>query len=131
MVFNVLAHNRDDHVKNFAFILDDATGNWALSPAYDLLYASGPGGEHTMSLAGEGRNPGRSHMLRLAEQADVSKREAAAIIDQVQAAVTRWKGHAADAGVSQVSIRRSPNPCRNCHRSPRPPCPHGLPAPPQ
>ena len=106
MVFNVLAHNRDDHVKNFAFILDDATGNWALSPAYDLLYTPGPGGEHTMSLAGEGRNPGRSHMLRLAEQADVSKREATEIIDQVQAAVTRWKGHATDAGVSQASLRQ-------------------------
>jgi serine/threonine-protein kinase HipA len=106
MVFNVLAHNRDDHVKNFAFILDDATGNWTLSPAYDLLYTPGPGGEHTMSLAGEGKNPGRSHMLRLAEQADVSKREATEIIDQVQAAVTRWKGHATDAGVSRVSIRQ-------------------------
>jgi serine/threonine-protein kinase HipA len=104
MVFNVLAHNRDDHVKNFAFILDDTTGNWALSPAYDLLYASGPGGEHAMSLAGEGKNPGRSHMLRLAEQADVSKREAAGIIDQVQAAVTRWKNFAAQAGVTKTGI---------------------------
>ncbi len=106
MVFNVLAHNRDDHVKNFAFILDDATGNWALSPAYDLLYTPGPGGEHTMSLAGEGRNPGWSHILRLAEQADVSKREAAAIIGQVQSAVADWKHHATDAGVSKAGIRQ-------------------------
>ena len=45
-------------------------------------------------------------MLCLAEQAGVFKREAAAIIDQVQAAVTRWKGHATDAGVSRVSIRQ-------------------------
>jgi len=79
MVFNVLAHNRDDHVKNFAFLLDDTTGDWSLSPAYDLLYTPGPGGEHTMTLAGEGRNPGRSHMLRLAKQADVSRREATAM----------------------------------------------------
>ena len=115
MVFNVLAHNRDDHVKNFAFILDDAAGSaassppsgeWSLSPAYDLLYTPGPGGEHTMSLAGEGRNPGRSHILRLAAQADVSKREADDVINQVHAAVARWKGHASDAGVSQASIRQ-------------------------
>ena len=115
MVFNVLAHNRDDHVKNFAFILDDATGStassppsgdWSLSPAYDLLYTPGPGGEHTMTLAGEGKNPGRSHMERLAQQADVSKREAAVIIDQVQAAVVRWKEFAAHAGVSQASIHK-------------------------
>jgi hypothetical protein len=45
-------------------------------------------------------------MLCLAEQADLSKREATEIIDQVQTAVTRWKGHATNAGVSQVSIRQ-------------------------
>ena len=106
MVFNVLAHNRDDHVKNFEFLLDDTTGDWALSPAYDLLYTPGPGGEHTMSLAGEGKNPGRPHLLRLAAQADVAKREIVGIIDQVQAAVAHWKDFAAAAGVSPVSIRQ-------------------------
>lgn len=99
MVFNVLAHNRDDHVKNFAFILDDTTGEWRLSPAYDLLFTPGPGGEHTMTLAGEGRNPGRSHMLRLAEQAAVSTREAANIIEKVQTAVAHWPHFAAEANV--------------------------------
>ncbi len=44
MVFNVLAHNRDDHVKNFAFILDDRSGEWSLTPAYDLTFTTGPGG---------------------------------------------------------------------------------------
>ena len=106
MAFNVLAHNRDDHVKNFAFILDDITGEWSLTPAYDLLYTPGPGGEHTMSLAGEGKNPGRSHMLRLAEQAAVSNREATAIINEVQAAVARWKDHATQVGVSPASIQQ-------------------------
>ena len=42
MAFNVLAHNRDDHVKNFAYRLDDTTGDWALSPAYDLLHTPAP-----------------------------------------------------------------------------------------
>jgi serine/threonine-protein kinase HipA len=107
MVFNVLAHNRDDHVKNFAFILNDVTGDWALSPAYDLLYTPGPGGEHTMTLAGEGKRPGRSHMERLAQQADVSKREVAVIIDQVQATVAGWKELAAQAGVSHAGILKT------------------------
>lgn len=106
MVFNVLAHNRDDHVKNFAFLLDDTTGDWVLSPAYDLLYTPGPGGEHTMSLAGEGKNPGRSHLLRLAEQAGVTRREVAGIIDKVRAAVARWQEFATQAGVSRVGIRQ-------------------------
>jgi len=100
MVFNVLAHNRDDHVKNFAFVLDDATGDWTLSPAYDLTRAPGPGGEHTMTLAGEGKNPTRSHMDQLARQADISQKDADQIFDQVQSAVDHWSDHAAEAGVS-------------------------------
>jgi len=106
MAFNVLAHNRDDHVKNFAFRLDDTTGEWSLTPAYDLMFTPGPGGEHTMTVAGEGRNPERGHMLKLAEQADVSKREADAIIDEVQSAVACWSAHAAAAGVSKAVVRR-------------------------
>ena len=104
MVFNVLAHNRDDHVKNFAFILDDAAGDWTLSPAYDLMHTTGPGGEHTMTLAGEGKNPTRSHMDQLARQADISQKDADQIVDQVQSAVANWPTHAAEAGVSKTNI---------------------------
>jgi len=106
MVVNVLSHNRDDHVKNFAFLLDDEKAGWTLTPAYDLLFTPRPGGEHTMTVAGEGRRPRRSHMLRLAEQADVSQREATTIIDEAQAAVARWPDHAAQAGVSPGAARQ-------------------------
>ncbi|MDP6635305.1 MAG: type II toxin-antitoxin system HipA family toxin [Phycisphaerae bacterium] len=106
MVFNVLAHNRDDHVKNFAFVLDRAAGEWTLSPAYDLTHTSGPGGEHTMTLAGEGKNPTRSHMDQLARQADISQKEADQIFDQVQSAVDHWPDRAAQANVSQTNISR-------------------------
>ena len=102
MVFNVASHNRDDHVKNFAFILDDASGDWALTPAYDLLHAPGPGVEHSMTLAGEGKNPGRAHILRLAEQAGVAGSQANAIMEEVRAAVDRWKDCADQAGVSKA-----------------------------
>lgn len=106
MVFNVLTHNRDDHVKNFSYVMDDHSGEWSLSPAYDLLFTPGPGGEHTMTLAGEGQKPGRSHMLRLAERAEVSTREAAAIIEEVRSAVARWPDHASQAGVARAAIDR-------------------------
>ena len=59
-----------------------------------------------MTLAGEGKNPGRSQMLRLAEQAGVSKQEFSEIIDQVRAAVAGWKRFAAEAGASASSIRQ-------------------------
>jgi serine/threonine-protein kinase HipA len=88
MVFNVLTHNRDDHVKNFAFRLTDE-GAWELAPAYDLVFAPGPGGEHTMTVAGEGRVPGRRHLLGLAGSAGLSSRDAQAILDEVAAAAAR------------------------------------------
>ena len=36
MCFNVFAHNRDDHSKNFSYIYRDEEKRWILSPAYDL-----------------------------------------------------------------------------------------------
>lgn len=105
MVFNVSAHNRDDHVKNFAFIMDASSGDWRLSPAYDLSYAAGPGGEHAMTVLGEGRNPGRAHILHLAEQAGVAQPQAAAIVDEVRSAVGRWRSFAAQARVSKTGSR--------------------------
>ncbi len=56
MAFNVFAHNRDDHAKNHAFMMD-ADGTWTPAPAYDLTFSTGPAGEHNLTLAGEGRNP--------------------------------------------------------------------------
>jgi serine/threonine-protein kinase HipA len=37
MVFNALAHNHDDHSKNFAYLFDQ--GRWVLAPAYNLTFA--------------------------------------------------------------------------------------------
>lgn len=104
MVFNVFAHNRDDHAKNFAFRLDDRTGAWTLTPAFDLTFSPGPGGEHTMTLAGEGRTPGRDHLLRVARERDVNRTDAEAIVEEVAAAVTRWPEFAAEAGVPRAKM---------------------------
>ncbi len=98
MVFNVLTHNRDDHVKNFAFRMSDQ-GVWELAPAYDLVFAAGPGGEHTMTVAGEGRAPARGHLLDLAAPAGISATEAESILDQVAEAAAQWRTHARRAGV--------------------------------
>jgi len=104
MVFNVLAHNRDDHVKNFAFRLTDA-GEWELAPAYDLVLSAGPGGEHTMTIAGEGRAPGRSHLLEVASKAGISGHDAESILQEVASAVGRWRAHARRADVGKDSTR--------------------------
>lgn len=94
--FNVFAHNRDDHARNFAFVMDER-GTWRPSPAYDLTFSSGPGGEHTTLVSGEGRIPAKDHLIQLAKTADV--RRAAAIVDHVRSAVNRFKEFAEQAGV--------------------------------
>ena len=97
----MLAHNGNDHVKNFAFLFDDVTLQWRLSPAYDLSWSAGPGGEHTMTIAGEGKSPTMGHIQTLAQQADISHREVAEIIEQAQAAISRWPQWADQAGVTR------------------------------
>jgi serine/threonine-protein kinase HipA len=104
MVFNVLAHNRDDHVKNFAFRMTDA-GAWELAPAYDLVFTQGPGGEHTMTIAGEGRAPARGHLLQVAAPAGIAEKDAESILEEVAAAAARWRAHARQAGVGTKSTQ--------------------------
>ena len=98
--FNVLAHNRDDHAKNFSFLLN-AQNEWVFAPAYDLVFSFGPGGEQSTLVMGEGKNPGVQDLLRLGKQHRI--KGATSIIDTVQAAVARWKSIAAEAGVSAKS----------------------------
>lgn len=98
--FNVLAHNRDDHAKNVSFLLA-ADNQWALSPAYDLTFSSGPGGEQSMMVMGEGKSPGLVQLRALAKKHSI--RGAEAIIDQVTHAIARWTVHASDAGVTKKS----------------------------
>ena len=104
MAFNVLAHNRDDHVKNFAFLFDDQAGEWRLTPAYDLTFSHGPGGEHAMTVGGEGRAPGPADLLRLAGPAGIAAGEAKGIVAEVQDAVGRWRTFAELAGVGPAQL---------------------------
>ena len=70
MCFNVFAHNRDDHSKNFSF-LHGEEGGWMLSPAYDLTYSNSIGGEHATTVAGEGARPEMTDILNVAKAADL------------------------------------------------------------
>jgi serine/threonine-protein kinase HipA len=103
MAFNIAAHNRDDHAKNFAFIMNPL-GEWALSPAYDLVHSTGPGGEHTMTVVGEGRAPTREDAMNVAQQSEIHHREAIEILDQINAAMAAWPKFASEAG---CTLKRS------------------------
>ena len=103
-VFNVLAHNRDDHLRQFAFLRTER--GWQRAPAYDLTHSDGPGGEHTLLVAGEGRAPGRAALRRAAAAAAVSPGDAERAISDVVDAVSRWRSFAAEAGVGRTSTTR-------------------------
>jgi len=101
-VFNVLAHNRDDHARQFSFIMQ-RDGAWQLAPAYDLTWSPGPGGEHSSSVLGHGKNITRSHLVALSKKADIEEQDAAQIIERTEIAIDRWNTYAAEYGVSQAS----------------------------
>lgn len=79
-VFNCIFHNRDDHAKNFTFLMDQ-DGNWHLAPAYDLTYSAGVGGEHMTSVLGQGKDIGSKELLSLAKEFKISSKVAKDLIE--------------------------------------------------
>ena len=100
--FNVLAHNRDDHVKNFSFLLN-ARNEWIFAPAYDLVFSYGPGGEQSMPVMGEGRNPGTSQLQSLGKQHGL--KNAPEILERIKRSVAKWPRYAELADVSRKSTK--------------------------
>ncbi len=84
MCFNVFAHNRDDHSKNFSYLYDEEADHWRLSPAYDLTYSNPIGGEHATCINGNGKNPGKNDLLEVAAQAGIEQTEAKSIILEIE-----------------------------------------------
>ncbi len=103
--FNVLSHNRDDHARQFTFLMS-RDGGWRLAPAYDLTFSPGPGGEHATSVLGRGKNIDRERLLALARVADLKDAEAREVIDRVVDAVADWDGFAASCDVGAASRER-------------------------
>lgn len=100
--FNVLAHNRDDHAKNFSFLLS-TRNEWIFAPAYDLTFSYGPGGEQSTLVMGEGLNPGAAHLLALGKQHGLKR--APEILAKVERAVDNWPSYAEQAGATRKSTK--------------------------
>jgi serine/threonine-protein kinase HipA len=102
MVFNVVARNQDDHVKNIAFLMDKG-GHWSLSPAFDMTYSYNPTGDwtsqHQMSLNGKRDGFTLDDLRSVAHTASMKRGRAEMILDEVTGAVGRWREFAAEGGV--------------------------------
>lgn len=104
MVFNILARNQDDHVKNTAFLMD-RSGNWSLAPAYDLTFSFQPGGawthSHQMTVHGKRDHFKRVDLLEAAAAAGLQSRRALSVIKDTATAVQQWHSIARDCGISR------------------------------
>ena len=92
MCFNVFAHNRDDHSKNFTYLYDESADSWRLSPAYDLTYSNTYYGEHTTTVDGNGRNPGKKELLAVGTMAGMKKELCMDIITEIKSCVNEMLG---------------------------------------
>jgi serine/threonine-protein kinase HipA len=84
MCFNVFAHNRDDHSKNFSYLYRESEHRWVLSPAYDLTYSNSLGGEHATTVNGNGVNPGMDDILAVAERIGLNTAKARNMAEDIR-----------------------------------------------
>ena len=105
IVFNVVVRNQDDHTKNISFLMDPS-GQWRLSPAYDMGFAYNPKGAwtatHQMSINGKFDNITRADLLSLANANNI--KNASEIIDQLCETAAEWPELAKNCGVPQKMI---------------------------
>lgn len=73
MCFNVFAHNRDDHSKNFSWLYNFEKKEWRFAPAYDLTYSNSIGGEHATTVDGEGKTPSFDNLLSVAKKSGLKE----------------------------------------------------------
>ncbi|MDR3315495.1 MAG: type II toxin-antitoxin system HipA family toxin [Coriobacteriales bacterium] len=84
MCFNVFAHNRDDHARNFSYLHDPTAHRWRLSPAYDLTCNPGMHGEHATTINGKGTDITLDDLLAVADKTGLSQKEARSTAQEVQ-----------------------------------------------
>lgn len=104
MVFNILARNQDDHVKNIAFLMD-RKGIWSLAPAFDMTYSYNPSGSwtstHQMTMNNKRDKFTMDDFKECAKVISLKRGRENSIIDEVREAVKKWNGFAEAAAVAE------------------------------
>src|SRR5271156_2505718 len=107
MVFNVVARNQDDHVKNIAFLMD-REGAWSLAPAYDVIWAWKPGNlwlnSHQMSINGKRDDFTVADLRAVAAVAGLPRGRAEAILAEVSDIVAGWREIAGEVGIDEQLV---------------------------
>lgn len=107
MVFNVLAVNQDDHVKNFSLLMN-RSGKWSLAPAYDMTLAYDPSNHwlcaHQMTINGKNKNISKDDLIHSGISMDLKKIKCRRIIEEVARTVGNWHIYAEKAGVREKTM---------------------------
>jgi len=107
MIFNVLAVNQDDHVKNISFLMD-RKGIWTLSPAYDVTFACDAGNKwlqaHQMTINGKKSDILMSDMIACGQNMDITIFKCKKIIEEVKVAVNEWPTIAQSVGIKAKTV---------------------------
>lgn len=106
MVFNVMAVNRDDHTKDFSFLLPEG-GAWRLAPAFDVTHAYRPDSpwtrHHLMSVNGKFESVTLEDLHAVGEGNAVPGYRK--VVRQVRAAVESWTEFAAGAELDEETTK--------------------------
>ena len=104
MVFNIVARNQDDHVKNISFIMG-RDGFWQLAPAYDLTFAFAPGNQwlqaHQMTANGKRDGFTVADLNAVGKAAGLKRGRPQHILAEVTDAVAEWPRIADELRISE------------------------------
>lgn len=100
-VFNLFAHNADDHTKNFGFLMD-VQGNWSFSPAYDLTFSPAQNNCHQLSYSGIYQNPSTKELLKLASHFNIKNPEI--IISQIKDTLVDFSKYAKQIDINKAEL---------------------------
>jgi serine/threonine-protein kinase HipA len=103
VVFNILVHNTDDHLRNHGFLLGNE--GWKLSPVYDVNPQPWPGGL-AINLDENHNDCSLDLAHSVSEYFRLSKKCAEQISDEVEKAVKAWENEANIRGLKRDEIER-------------------------
>ncbi len=107
LVFNCLAVNQDDHVKNVSFLMD-RNGRWRLAPAYDVTFSYNPDNRwlrtHQMTINGKNRNIGLEDLLAAGVNMGISRKKCMNIVSEIDKVVSRFEEYADAVGIREKTV---------------------------
>lgn len=109
MVFNILCHNWDDHLKNHGFLYHAPSGKWRLSPAYDIVPQPRRDGEEasylTLGIGKQGRLATLDNALSRCADFDLAPPRALEIARDMTVLVRdNWRAQNQLAGVPESKL---------------------------